>query len=462
MAYTPHTPEDIAEMLQAIGAESIGDLFADVPTDLMLREPLPLEAMNEYDLVRFFECAAAQNLTAEPGKLFLGAGAYRHYIPAAVTSLVQRGEFVTCYTPYQAEVSQGTLQAIFEFQSHICQLTGMEAANASMYDGATALAEALLLAVRHTRRNTVLLPEGLHPRYAAVCRTFLEPLGVVILTAPLAEGGGTDFAAASVPDESDLAAVVVQTPDFLGVLQDPEHARELAERSGALLVGVCNPTALALIEPPGAWGADIAVGEAQPLGIPLQYGGPYCGYFACREKLIRKMPGRVVGRTTDDKGRPGFVLTLQTREQHIRREKATSNICTNQGLFALMVTLYLTCVGQEGLVEVAETSMARTHALADTLVSETAAEFLFPEAPYFHEAAIRLPVPAAEFVARMREEHEIVAGLDLGRVRDDWRDVLLVCATETNRADDIRHYLRAARTILGSPLAAKVTANGHH
>jgi glycine dehydrogenase subunit 1 len=442
-AYLPHTEQDIAAMLEAIGASTVDELFADVPAELMLKEPLKIGSMNEYELVRYFECAAAQNRTVEPGRMFLGAGAYNHYIPAAVKALVQRGEFLTCYTPYQAEVSQGTLQAIFEFQTHIGQLTALPVANASMYDGATALAEALTLAVRHTGRRVVYLPVALHPHYAAVCRTFMRELDVELRTLPMVEGR-TNFTGAG----DEAAAVVVATPNFFGVLEDPSGAKALAHKSGALLIAVCNPTALAIVQPPGDFGADIAVGEAQPLGIPLQYGGPYAGYFACTEALIRKMPGRLVGKTVDARGREGYTLTLQTREQHIRREKATSNICTNQGLFALMVTMYLTFVGRQGLVEVAETCAARTHELAERLVGSTGCTRTFPGAPYFHEVAIRLPVPASEFLARMREEHEIVAGLNLGRYYPGYEHDVLVCATEVMTPLNLDEYLRAARSVL--------------
>lgn len=450
MPYLPHTQRDVEEMLTAIGAKSTNDLFADVPPELLLPKPIDQGSMNEFELMKFFECAADQNLTVEPGKMFVGAGAYNHYIPAAVRNLIQRGEFVTCYTPYQAEVSQGTLQAIYEFQSHICALTAMDVANASMYDGATALAEALTMAVRHTGRNLVLLPETLHPSYRAVCETFLREIGVAIQVLPEKEGR----CSYEVEGEGlEAAAVVVQTPNFLGILEETAEARALADRTKALLVAACNPTALALIEPPGEFGADIAVGEAQPLGIPLQYGGPYAGYFACKQELIRKMPGRIAGLTTDDAGRQGFVLTLQTREQHIRRERATSNICTNQGLFALMVTMYLTFVGKQGLVEVAETCVARTHELAERVVAETEAVYAYPHAPYFHEVVLRLPMPARAFLERMRTEHDIVAGFELARLLPDRPNDVLVCATEMMSPLDIKQYVLAAQGVLAAVAA---------
>ncbi|MDK2970446.1 MAG: glycine dehydrogenase subunit 1 [Candidatus Sumerlaeota bacterium] len=446
MPYLPHTADDIAGMLATIGVSSIDELFADIPEGLMLDEPLNIGSMNEYEIVRYFECAANQNRTVEPGRLFLGAGAYNHYTPAAVKALLQRGEFLTSYTPYQAEVSQGTLQAIFEFQSHICSLTALDVANASMYDGATALSEALAMAVRHNRGRIVYLPEALHPNYRAVCHTFMRELDVEIRPVPM-KNGLTDYEAIELGTEK-VAAVVVNTPNFYGILEDHAAAKRLAEKTKALLIAVCNPVALALVTPPGDFGADIAVGEAQPLGIPLQYGGPYAGYFACRQSLIRKMPGRLVGRTTDGEGRPGYTLTLQTREQHIRREKATSNICTNQGLFALMVTMHLTFVGRQGLVEVAETCVARTHELAERLISSTDIAPTFPDAPYFHEVALRLPMPAADFVTIMREEHDIVAGYDLGKVSPDLANDLLVCVTEMMTPLNIDEYLRGAKATI--------------
>ncbi|MBI5155477.1 aminomethyl-transferring glycine dehydrogenase subunit GcvPA [Candidatus Poribacteria bacterium] len=452
MAYTPHTPGDVRAMLESIGVKTVDDLFCDVPRDLILDRPLNIPALDEYALTRYFEKAASENRTVAPGKLFLGAGAYQHYIPAAVRNLVTRGEFVTCYTPYQAEVSQGTLQAIFEFQSHICALTGMEAANASMYDGATALAEALILAVRHTRRNVVYLPKLLHPNYRRVVETYMRELNIEVRL--LGVKDGRTMFREEIESAVEAAAVVVQTPNFFGTLENAENARLVADRGGALLIACCNPTALAMIEPPGAYGADIAVGEAQPLGIPLQFGGPYAGYFACKKELVRQMPGRIVGRTTDAQGREGFVLTLQTREQHIRRERATSNICTNQGLFALMVTMYLTFAGREGLLAVAETCAARMQSLLSKLMDETDAEALYPGAPFFHEAAIKLPIPAADFLERMSEDFGIVAGLDGARFFPEHEDVVLVCATEMNTPRDVDDYVTAAKRVLSEAMVS--------
>lgn len=445
MAYTPHTAEDVAAMLATVGAKSLDDLFRDVPPSLLLKRDLDIEQLSEFDIERRFEQLAAANRTYPAGRTFLGAGAYRHYIPAAVRNLISRGEFMTAYTPYQAEVSQGTLQSIYEFQSHISALTGLDVANASMYDGATALAEALTMAVRETGRRLVWLPELLHPAWRAVCDTFLREIDVEVRTIP-SRDGTTDFGA--IPD-GDAAAVVIETPNALGAIEDGHAARAAATRIKALLVAAANPTSLAILAPPGEYGADIAVGEAQPLGLPLSFGGPYAGFFAAKSQYIRKMPGRIVGRTHDKAGREGFVLTLQTREQHIRRDRATSNICTNQGLFALMATMYLTLVGKQGLIEVAETSLARTQQLVNGLQQLGATRH--NPAPHFHECALRLPIPAPAFLEGMRTAAGILAGFALERWWPEWpgaANLILVNCTELNSEADVSDYLTAARSVL--------------
>lgn len=436
-------------MLSAIGADSIDDLFREIPRELLLDDPLDIPSLPEDEIEGRFRRIAAENRLWPRGRCFLGAGAYRHFIPSAAHYLVSRGEFMTCYTPYQAEVSQGTLQVIFEFQSHICSLTGMDVANASMYDGATALAEALTLAIREKRVDRVYLPEWLHPDYRAVCGTFLRGLGVEILTVP-ASGSVTDYSATDIQPAS---AVVVATPNCLGSIEDGNAAREFADRAGALLVACCNPTSLAMLAPPSEYGADIAVGEAQPLGIPLSFGGPYAGYFACRENLMRKMPGRLVGRTRDKDGREGFVLTLQTREQHIRRDKATSNICTNQGLFALMATVYLTLIGRQGLVEVAETSALRAHQLASSMVENGLARVWDPQAAHFHEVVLELPINAESFRQGMKDHFQILAGFALANwfpKLENAKNLLLVNCTELNKPGDIEAYIQGATEVVGA------------
>ncbi|CAN5327495.1 aminomethyl-transferring glycine dehydrogenase subunit GcvPA [soil metagenome] len=448
MAYTPHTQADVDAMLKSIGAASVDELFRDVPANLLLKKPLDFPALTEFETQRYFDERAAENKIFPPGKTFLGAGAYLHHIPAASGYLIGRGEFMTCYTPYQAEVSQGTLQAIFEFQSHICALTGMDVGNASMYDGATALAEAITMAVREKGTRVAYIPELLHPHYREVCDTFLREIDVELRTIP-AHGGATDFDALLNSIEP-AAAVIIATPNCLGGIEDGAKARALADKAGALLVACVNPTSLAILAAPGDYGADIAVGEAQPLGIPLSFGGPWAGFFACKKALIRKMPGRIIGRTKDAQGRDGFVLTLQTREQHIRREKATSNICTNQGLFALMATIYMTLIGREGLVEVAETSLLRTQQLAEGMIA-AGAQYVDAKTPHFHEVALRLPIPAADFITKMRAQG-ILPGFDLARwfKGDAWKNVVLVNCTEVVTEGDVKAYVAAARSVLQS------------
>ncbi|MCC6547018.1 aminomethyl-transferring glycine dehydrogenase subunit GcvPA [Candidatus Sumerlaeota bacterium] len=446
MAYIPHTAADVEEMLASIGAKSVDELFRDVPKELLLKEPLSIPAFSEFETERYFEERAAENRVWGPGRNFLGAGAYQHFIPSACLYLISRGEFMTCYTPYQAEVSQGTLQAIFEFQSHIASMTGLEVANASMYDGASALAEALTMAVREKGKDLVYLPELLHPAYRAVCETFLREIEVEIRTIPAA-GALTDWN--GVKDLKEASAVVVATPNCLGGIEDGAAARVLADKAGALLVACVNPTSLAILAAPGEYGADIAVGESQPLGIPLSFGGPYAGFFASKRSLMRKMPGRIIGRTTDKNGNEGFVLTLQTREQHIRREKATSNICTNQGLFALLATTYITFIGKEGLVEVAETSLVRTQQLADALAPLGVERF--DGSPTFHEVVLRLPIPAEDFRRAMKEKHHILPGFAVKNWFPNLKgadNLLLVNCTEVVTAQDIKHYASAASMVL--------------
>ncbi len=460
MAYIPHTAEDRKAMLEAIGADSLDELFRDIPEELQCSTtPLDLPPHNEYEVERYFEERAGENRVFPAGRNFLGAGAYRHFIPAAVPYIASRGEFMTSYTPYQAEVSQGTLQAIFEFQSHICALTAMEVANASMYDGATALAEALVMALRDKRVPRVYLPELLPPEWTEVCRTFVRNIGVEVQTIP-AKGARTDFSSIT-EDAAPGCALVVCTPNALGGVEDGRQARAAADRVKAHLIAVVNPTSLAVLAPPGQYGADIAVGEGQPLGVPVSFGGPYAGFLACRGRLIRKMPGRVAGETRDPEGRRGFVLTLQTREQHIRRDKATSNICTNQGLVALMISVYLTLLGREGLREVAETSLLRTRQLASALTADAGCELYDPATPHFHEVAIRLPVAAEAFRRRMKDEHGILPGFPLA----DWfpslpdaQRLLLVNCTELISPADIDNYRHAATAVLEQEAAAGRTA----
>ncbi|HVF10248.1 MAG TPA: aminomethyl-transferring glycine dehydrogenase subunit GcvPA [Abditibacteriaceae bacterium] len=435
MSYVALTDHDRTEMLRLIGVASVDDLFADIPADLRagahlnLGEPLPEMAVR-----RRLQGLAARNHNLEECASFLGAGSYDHYIPAVVPALTGRGEFSTAYTPYQAETSQGTLQVIYEFQTLLCQLTGMEMANASLYDGATALAEAIIMATTITRRNRVLVPRALSPFYRAVARTYTQGLPITLEEIPY-ENGVTEMARLDEMIGDDVAAVVVQQPNFFGCLEDARALSEAAHARGALLVSVFNPITLGLLSPPGDYEADIAVGEGQSLGIAPQFGGPYVGIFCCRQKYVRFAPGRLVGSTTDEQGRAGFTLTLQTREQHIRREKATSNICTNQALCALAATVYLSALGPQGLRDCAEQSYHKAHYAAQQLADVAGCELAFAS-PFFHEFALRLPRPIGEVNQRLLE-YSIIGGYDLGRQYSELENVMLLCCTEKRTREEM-------------------------
>jgi glycine dehydrogenase subunit 1 len=398
--FTPHTEADIGEMLEAIGVESLDDLFADVSPRLKEELDLP-PAVSEHEALADVNELAKENAAGLP--IFLGAGAYDRVVPSAISAITQRGEFLTAYTPYQPEVSQGHLQAVFEFQSVISELTGLEVSNASVYDGSNAVAEAALMTARLTKRNPkVAVSQGLNPRYCEVVETY----GVEVVKLPL-DGGITDFS--EVPD--DASGVFVQSPNYFGIVEDIEAASEAAHRVDALSVAVCDPIALAVLESPGNLGADVAVGEAQPLGMPLLFGGPYAGYMATHEKFVRQLPGRICGETVDEDGRLAYVLTLRGREQDIRRARANSNICTNQALTALAATVYAALMGPEGLREVAELSASKAHYLASKL-GEAGFELRFPNAPFLWEFAVELPDVKKANEALL--ENGIVGGLDLG------------------------------------------------
>ncbi len=443
MTFIPNTPEDVAEMLAAIGVSDVEALFADVPEQVRLAESPGPPALPESDVLRLMGRHAARNRPAASAYInFIGAGAYEHVIPAAVSALVQRGEFLTAYTPYQPEASQGTLQVIYEFQSMICALTGMEVANASMYDGASALAEAVLMAMRATGREQVVLPATLHPHWAEVVRTHVAGIGAKVITWGVPADATIDPGAW--PAEADApAAVVIQQPNFFGYLEDAAALVETAHTHGALAISATNPMSLSVLAPPAEWGADIAVGECQPIGLPLSFGGPWAGFMATRGEQIRRMPGRIVGRTRDIEGRDGFVLTLQTREQHIRREKATSNICTNQGLCAAMVAFWLALVGREGFVQLGQANLAAAGRLHDELVALPGVEPM-SNRPFFNEFTVRLPVEAERFVDAMREQG-ILPGLPAARLGHPDPRLLVICATETRTEADIEAYLAAAR-----------------
>ncbi|MFL5801313.1 MAG: aminomethyl-transferring glycine dehydrogenase subunit GcvPA [Roseiflexaceae bacterium] len=435
--YISITEAERAEMLQAIGVNSVADLFRDVPVALRFPHvelPAPL---SEIELRRALGALAAQNANATTHSIFLGAGAYNHFVPSAVDQILRRAEFYTAYTPYQPEISQGTLQAIFEYQSLICALTGMDVANASHYDGGTALAEAALMAVAATRnRRTIVVAPGVNPQYRAVLHTYIQGASLRVVGD---EDATIDEVAALI--DSSTAALVVQSPDFLGTLHDLRPLAEQAHAAGALLVAHVDPIALGLFQTPGEAGADIATAEGQPLGAGLSFGGPYLGIFTCSEKYVRKMPGRLAGATLDVDGRPGYVLTLQAREQHIRREHATSNICTNQGLMALAAAVYLSLMGRQGLRKVAELCYHRAHYAAAQIAQLPGYELL-DRGPFFKEFAVRCPRPAAEVNAALRE-HGIVGGYDLSNDYPRLGNAMLLCVTEMNSKAEIDTLVEA-------------------
>ena len=452
MPYGPHTPDDRAQMLAALGISTVDELFADIPRELRA-SPLNLPPPEpELELSARLSGLARRNRVDMAS--FLGAGAYRHYTPAVVDQLLLRGEWYTAYTPYQPEVSQGTLQSIYEYESLIAELTGLDVVSASHYDGAAATAEGALMTCRATRRERVLVSRAVHPDYRATIRTYLSVGGLVVDEIPLvADGpaaGTTDLAALQhmLADESEpVAGVVVANPNFLGLLEPMAEVGRLAHAAGALFVSVVEPVSLGVLLPPGGYGADIAAGEGQPLGIPLQYGGPYLGLLASTEALVRQIPGRLVGLTKDLDGRRAFVMTLRAREQDIRREKAASNICTNQALLALAASIYLAAIGPHGLRDVAALGAARAAVLEDAL-ADAGAPRLHP-GPYLNEFAIRVPDAAA--VHRGLLDRDVLAGLVLAEAEPEdpsLADGLLVCATEVTTKDDIDRFASALRAEL--------------
>ncbi|MBE0510013.1 MAG: aminomethyl-transferring glycine dehydrogenase subunit GcvPA [Gammaproteobacteria bacterium] len=450
MPFTPHTEEDIQAMLTAIGASEVADLFDEIPPKLRCGglSGIP-EGMNEMSALRLMRERAAKD--GEP-LCFIGAGAYEHHIPAAVWQLATRGEFYSAYTPYQAEASQGTLQVVYEFQSMIAGLCGLEVANASLYDGASALAEAVLMAVRANRKSKskrILMPLSVHPRYRQVVHAIVHHQGIELIELPLSSDGHTDPAALAEWAGQDIAALVIPQPNFFGVLEEVDALTDWAHTNNALAIALVNPTALALLSAPGEWGelgVDIACGEGQPLGVPLASGGPYVGFMACRMSHVRQMPGRIVGRTVDLDGKPGFALTLQAREQHIRRSKATSNICTNQGLLATAATIYMAMIGPQGLQQVASSCHAHTRLLRDRLCAIEGVDQVFAR-PFFHEVLLRLNQPVAEVLRDLAAE-DILGGYDVSADYPQLGNALLVCATETRDAGDIERYAEQLARII--------------
>jgi glycine dehydrogenase subunit 1 len=451
MRYLPLTADDRAEMLAAIGVADVDALFADVPADLLLDAPiagLPLHA-SEMAVERHMARLAGQNLAAGAAPFFLGAGAYRHHVPASVDHLIQRGEFLTAYTPYQPEIAQGTLQVLFEFQTQVARLFGTDVANASMYDGSTACWEAIAMAARVTRRKSALLSAGLHPHYAATIRSMARFTGDAITGVAPGLTAEPDDAALIAAITDTTACVVVQYPDVLGRIPDIAAIAEAAQAKGALLVAVVTePVALGLLESPGTLGADIVVGEGQGLSVGLQFGGPYLGLFGCKEKFLRQMPGRLCGETVDAEGKRGFVLTLSTREQHIRREKATSNICTNSGLCALAFAIHMSLLGGTGLASMAALSHDAARRTAAALAQVPGVKVL--NDAFFNEFTVILPGDAREAVRHMAEQ-QVLGGVSLGRLYPDVPELangLLVCASELTTDEDIAALVAALQGVL--------------
>ena len=438
MPFIPHTEEDVQAMLQSIGVNSIEKLFDEIPAALRSGKLTQVpEGMSEMEIARLMlERAEIDGRFLN----FIGAGAYEHHIPAAVWQIATRGEFYSSYTPYQAEASQGTLQLLYEFQTMMASLTGMDVSNASLYDGASGLAEAVLMAVRaHKTSRRILMPKSVHPIYRNVVASLVTSQGIELVEVDYdAQSGITDLAALK---QQDFAALVIPQPNFFGCLEAVDELTDWAHAQGGLAIGLVNPIALALLKPPGAWGkagADIAVGEGQPLGSPLSSGGPYFGFMCCKQPLVRQMPGRIVGRTVDLDGKPGFTLTLQAREQHIRRAKATSNICTNQGLLVTAATIHMALLGPDGLERVAASAHANTLRLAEMLGAIEGVERVFTQ-PLFHEVVLRLNAPVAG-VLHALEAQGILGGLDLTQHYPELGHALLVCATETKTDTDLQKY----------------------
>jgi glycine dehydrogenase subunit 1 len=453
MRYLPKSPADRAEMLKEIGVGSIDDLFATVPAEYRLQHDLDIpRQLGESEIIDYFKHAASLNAVGYAS--FLGAGAYRHYKPVIIDSLVQRGEFLTSYTPYQPEITQGTLQAIFEFQTMICELTGMEVANASMYDGSTGAAEAVMMAVRITGRDGVIVARSVHPEYREVMTTYAQHQGHTaseVGFGPVGSenAGRVDLAALDAAITDKTACVLVQSPNFFGIVEDIPAIAELVHKKGALLiVSIAEAVSLGIVRPPVE--ADIVSLEAQSFGVALSYGGPYCGVIAAKEKYVRQMPGRLVGETKDKHGRRGFVLTLSTREQHIRREKATSNICTNQALVALMTTIFLTVYGKEGIRELALHNLAKARYAAETLGSVPDAKLLFKDTPRFHEFVLQTEEPVEPLSARLLEK-KIIGGLPLAKWYPELGNASLWCATELTTRGQIDS---AAAVLAESSVAA--------
>ena len=451
MPFIPHTEQEVQQMLATIGVDSIDDLFDEIPAELtqFSLEGIP-EGLTEMEVSSLMHQRARQDAGAH---CFIGAGAYDHHIPAAVWEVATRGEFYSAYTPYQAEASQGTLQLLYEFQSMMTALMDMDASNASLYDGASALGEAMLMAVRSNRKSKsgkILVPTSLNPAYRDAAYSIVKNQGIEMVSIPFdAQTGKTDLSALDAYDNEDITAMVICQPNFFGVLEDVDALTAWAEQRNIMTVAVVNPLIMSVLKPPGQWGgngADIACGEGQPLGIPLSSGGPYFGFMCCREKIIRQMPGRIIGRTLDLDGKPGFTLTLQAREQHIRRSKATSNICTNQGLMVTAATIHMAMLGAEGLARTAAASHQNHRKLVSRLIEINGVEAVF-SSPVFHETVLRLPI-ATDQVLKELADDDVLAGYNLSKDYPELGNVLLVCSTEKQTDQGVDIYVDKLKNLL--------------
>lgn len=439
--YIPLTEKDKQEMLQTIGAKSIGELFGDVPSDILLNRDLNIaEGEAETTLLRRLNRIASKNITKETHTSFLGAGVYDHYAPSVVDAMISRSEFYTAYTPYQPEISQGELQAIFEFQTLICELTDMDVANSSMYDGMTSFAEACILAFSQTKKNKIVVSKGLHYQALQVLHTYAKTGKEFEVVEIDLDGTVTDLKKLEAAVDDETAAVAVQYPNFYGSIEDLEKIHSFIEEKKALFIVYANPLALGLLTPPGSFGADIVVGDTQPFGIPAQFGGPHCGYFATTKKLMRKVPGRLVGQTQDDEGNRGFVLTLQAREQHIRRDKATSNICSNQALNALASSIAMSALGKQGIYDIAVQNIEHANYAKQQFIKKG---FEVLDGTSFNEFVVKFDKP----IQQVNEElvkYNIIGGFDLGVVSDDFKNHMLIAVTELRTKDEIDTFVEKA------------------
>ncbi|HEI1346721.1 TPA: aminomethyl-transferring glycine dehydrogenase subunit GcvPA [Staphylococcus aureus] len=439
--YIPLTEKDKQEMLQTIGAKSIGELFGDVPSDILLNRDLNIaEGEAETTLLRRLNRIASKNITKETHTSFLGAGVYDHYAPSVVDAMISRSEFYTAYTPYQPEISQGELQAIFEFQTLICELTDMDVANSSMYDGMTSFAEACILAFSQTKKNKIVVSKGLHYQALQVLHTYAKTRKEFEVVEIDLDGTVTDLKKLEAAVDDETAAVAVQYPNFYGSIEDLEKIQSFIEDKKALFIVYANPLALGLLTPPGSFGADIVVGDTQPFGIPAQFGGPHCGYFATTKKLMRKVPGRLVGQTQDDESNRGFVLTLQAREQHIRRDKATSNICSNQALNALASSIAMSALGKQGIYDIAVQNIEHANYAKQQFIKKG---FEVLDGTSFNEFVVKFDKP----IQQVNEElvkYNIIGGFDLGVVSDDFKNHMLIAVTELRTKDEIDTFVEKA------------------